>query len=163
MKTKAISENNKLKDLGSILSLLQSSLNGIAEDVHVSNALLPMGIMTGLSAQLQKAMDNPLQTIVDTATQIDLKIKQIINKSVVNFLKSKNDKILKAMRSETGNGDLFYAIVLKEDNRDNRQEIFDFLDQYDLLNMSAKYPILFQFMPIELADKINAKEEIALY
>ena len=121
-----------------------------------------MGIMTNLSTQIQIAMDNPLQNIVSSAAQIDLQIKEILNKSVVNFLKSKNDKVYRALRSETAYGDLFYSIVLKEDNIENRQEMFDFLDKYDLLNISTKYPILFQFTPVDLVDKINAKEEIVI-
>lgn len=157
-----IASDKKIKDLGNILSLLQSALEGFTEDVTVSNQFLPMGIMTDLSQQIQNVMDNPLQSIVNTATQIDLQIKEMLNKSVVSFLKSKNDKIISVLRSETTHGDLFYSIVLKEDNINNREEMFDFLDQYDLLNISTKYPILFQFMPIELVDKINVKQEISI-
>ena len=87
-----IAEDKKIRDLGSILSLLQSALERILEDVNVSNAVLPMGVMTDLSTQIQKVMDNPLQSIVNTATQIDLQIKQMLNKSVVTFIQSKNGR-----------------------------------------------------------------------
>ena len=154
--------DKKMKDLGSILSLLQSALESILDDVNVSGDLLPLGIMTPLSEQLQTALENPLQSVVNSANQIDLQIKQMLNNSVVIFLKSKTDKIVRVAKSETAFGDLYYSIVLKEDSIDNREEMFDFLEKYDLLNISTRYPILFQFTPIELIDKINAKEEIEL-
>ncbi len=154
--------DQKLKDLGSILNLLQSVLQRITEDIEVSSAMLPMGVMTELSTQLQDAIDNPLQNVIDTANNIDAQIKGMLHRSVVTFFRSKGDMIVEVLRSDTAFGDLYYSIVLKDDTIESRQEIFDFLERYDLLNIATKYPILFQFTPAELVDKVNVKEHISI-
>jgi len=58
--------------------------------------------------------------------------------------------------------DLHYSIVLKNDNIENRNKIFDFFDKFDLLDISNKYPVYFQFVPVELIEKILVSESVKL-
>ncbi len=79
---------------------------------------------------------------------------------VKTYFKENNSIISSVYRSKTALNDLHYSIVLKEDNMENRNKIFQFFDNFDLLDISTKYPIYFQFVPVELTGKINYAEEI---
>lgn len=66
--------------------------------------------------------------------------------------------IEKVFFSSLSVNNLHYSIVLKDDNIDSRNSIFEFLNSYDLLVVADKYPIYFQIIPAELAHKINSEE-----
>jgi hypothetical protein len=84
----------------------------------------------------------------------------IVKSMAKNFFNCNKPLIEKVLLSNTSLNHLHYSIVLKDDNIDNRNTIFDFLNRYDLLDMGNKYPVYFQFIPTELAHKINSIEEI---
>lgn len=56
--------------------------------------------------------------------------------------------------------DLHYSIVLKDDNINIRTDFFSFLEKFDLMNISQKHPVYFQFIPEKLINKISYNEEI---
>lgn len=93
---------------------------------------------------------------------IEAKDPSIIDRIVQEYLRSKSSHIETAFRTKTSTNGLHYCIVLKNDTMENRAEIFDFYDQYDLLDISARYPVDFQFVPAHLIGKIETIAQIAL-
>jgi hypothetical protein len=84
-----------------------------------------------------------------------------IKRMVRTFFVNNKSLIAKVLISYNTLNNLHYSIVLKDDNIENRSTIFEFLNRYDLLDLSNKYPVYFQFIPIELAHKINRIEEFS--
>jgi hypothetical protein len=80
---------------------------------------------------------------------------------VRTFFVNNKSLIAKVLISYNTLNNLHYSIVLKDDNIENRNTIFEFLNKYDLLDVSNKYPVYFQFIPIDLAYKINRIEELS--
>ena len=92
-----------------------------------------------------------MKTINTAAVKCMAKTFFINNKSLIE----------KVLISYNTLNNLHYSIVLKDDNIDNRNAIFEFLNKYDLLDVSNEYPVYFQFVPIELAHRINRIEELS--
>ncbi len=72
-----------------------------------------------------------------------------------NFFNRNKSLIEKVLIRSTSLNHLHYSIILKEDNIDNRNAIFGLLNRYDLLDITNKYPVYFQFISTELTHKIN--------
>lgn len=89
----------------------------------------------------------------------DIDISTIKGMAQTFFVNNKS-LIDKVLLSYTTLNNLHYSIVLKDDNIDNRNVIFEFLNSYDLLDVASKHPICFQFIPIALAHTINSAEEL---
>lgn len=87
-------------------------------------------------------------------------MKDVIKSMAKNFFDRNQSLIEKILISNTSLNHLHYSIILKDDNIENRNAIFEFLNRYDLLDINNKYPVYFQFIPTELAHKINSIEEI---
>ncbi|NII27468.1 hypothetical protein HB364_20435 [Pseudoflavitalea sp. X16] len=160
--TIATNAEQQLGELKGILYLLQSKLEEFKEEVDRSYELLQIGELTDLSKKIETTLSNPVDSVFHVSNNIDAQVKHIIDKFVNSFLRIKRPVITAAYRSKTSLNDLHYSIVLKEDNIDNRNTVFDFFDKYDLLDIASKYPVYFQFVPIELVEKINYSEELKL-
>jgi hypothetical protein len=150
----------KLQQLKHILYLLQSNLEEFKEEVDRSCALLQIGEKTEFARSIEKRLSDPLGEFSDISDKIDQEVKGIIKSMVKNFFNRNNALLDKVFVSKTSLNHLHYSIILKEDNIDNRNAIFEFLNRYDLLDMANKYPVYFQFIPTELAHKINSIEEL---
>ncbi|WP_315816882.1 hypothetical protein [Paraflavitalea speifideaquila] len=137
----------------SILYLLQNKLEEFKEEVDRSYELLKIGELTELSKKIEATLSNPVDSVFHVSNNIDDQVKHIIDKFVNSFLRIKKPLITAAYRSKTSLNDLHYSIVLNDDNITNRNKVFDFFDKYDLLDISSKYPVYFQFVPIELVEK----------
>lgn len=145
----------KLKQLQTILYLLQSHLEDFKDEVDRSYALLEIGEKTEFTKRIEKRLSDPLGDIANISDEIDQQVKGIINSLVKNFFERNKDLIEFVLISNTSLNHIHYSIVLKDDNIDNRNQIFSFLDKFDLLDIATKYPIYFQFVPVELVDKIK--------
>lgn len=157
-----IKKDSKLGQLKAILYLLQTNLEDFKDEVDSSYELLKVGERTALSKKIEQKIENPIQDIFEFSSKIDLQVNAIIDKVIKSFFK-KNAKIIdSAFKTKESLNDLHYSIVLKEDNIDNRTKLFSFLDNFDLMDISQKHPVYFQFIPKKLIDKINYKEEIKL-
>ncbi|MCG8698102.1 MAG: hypothetical protein MI922_08615 [Bacteroidales bacterium] len=152
--------DQKVGQLKAILYLLQTNLEDFSKEVDRSYELLKVGEKTDLSKQIEDTLDNPLNSIFNLSADIDNNVKGIVHKIASSFIKKNADIINSAFKTKTTMDDLHYSIVLKEDNMDNRNKIFDFFDKYDLLDISSKYPVYFQFVPIELKDKILIEGDV---
>jgi hypothetical protein len=150
------SEDKKVKNLTAILYLLQSNLEEFVGEVDKGYQLFTqVGEKTELVQSIEKLLDNPMGNLSDLSDKIDGHIRFIVDKTVRGFFHKKKELIELVLISTTPSNQLHYSIVLKDDNMTNRLQIFDFLNFYDSISISTKYPIYFQFVPIELVDKIR--------
>jgi hypothetical protein len=156
------SVDHKAGQLKAILYLLQTNLEEFKDEVDRSYELLKVGEKTDLSKKIENTMEDPINSIFKLSSNIDNQIKEIVDRIVKAFLKHNSQVIHEAYRTKTSLNDLHYSIVLKTDNIDNRNKIFDFFDKFDLLDIATKYPVYFQFVPIELIDKIHVSESVKL-
>jgi len=152
--------DQKLGQLKAILYLLQTNLEEFKDEVDRSYELLKIGEMTQLTKKIEGTLSNPIDSVSQVSANIDKQVKHIVDIFVQSFFRHNKSLLSSAYRSKTSLNDLHYSIVLKEDNIDNRNKIFDFFDRYDLLEISSKYPVYFQFVPVELVGKINYSEEL---
>ena len=154
--------DHKAGQLKAILYLLQTTLEAFKDEVDRSYELLKVGEKTDLSKKLEDTMEDPIDSIFKLSSSIDDQIKEIVDRIVKSFLRQNAQIIQGAYRTKTSLNGLHYSIVLKNDNIDNRNKIFDFFDKFDLLDISNKYPVYFQFVPIELIEKILVSESVKL-
>ena len=154
--------DHKAGQLKAILYILQTNLEEFKDEVDRSYELLKLGEKTDLSKKIEDTLSDPIKSIFQLSTDIDNQIKEIVDRIVKSFLKHHSDIIREAFKTKTSMGDLHYSIVLKKDDIDNRNKIFDFFDKFDLLDISSKYPVYFQFVPAELIGKILVSEPITL-
>ncbi len=154
--------DHKVGQLQAILYLLQTNLEEFKEEVDRSYELLKIGEKTDLSKKIEDSLEAPINSIFKLSSNIDSQIREIIDRMVKGFLKHNSEIIKIAYRTKTNLNDLHYSIVLKQDDIDNRNKIFDFFDKFDLLDIATKYPVYFQFVPNELIDKIKVDEPIKL-
>lgn len=152
--------DQKLGQLRAILYLLQTNLEEFKDEVDRSYELLKIGEMTELTKKIEGTLSNPIDSVLNVSNNIDGQVKQIVDIFVKSFFRKNKATVNSAYRSKTSLNDLHYSIVLKEDNIDNRNKIFDFFDKYDLLEIANKYPVYFQFIPVELVNKLNYSEEL---
>jgi len=157
-----IQADNRVGQLQAILYLLQTNLEEFSDEVDRSYELLKIGEKTDLSNKIEDSIDDPLTSIFKMTSNIDDQVKEIVNRIAESFLKQNSEIIQSAFRTKTSLNDLHYSIVLKTDNMYNRNKIFDFFDKFDLLEISRKYPVYFQFVPEELAEKMHVYETVNL-
>lgn len=156
------SADHKVGQLKAILYLLQTNLEEFKDEVDRSYELLKVGEKTDLSKKIENTIEDPIYSIFKLSSNIDNQIKEIIDRIVKSFLKDNSHIIQIAYRTKTSLNDLHYSIVLKNDSMDNRNKIFEFFDRFDLLDISSKYPVYFQFVPIELIQNILVNEMVKL-
>jgi hypothetical protein len=145
-----------------ILYLLQNYLGDFQAEVDRSYALLNVGATTELVQKIETLLTNPIDNITNMANNIDTQVKHLADVLVKSFLHEHKVLVNMAYRSKTPFNDLHYCIVLHTDDMVNRSKIFNFYDMYDLLEIAERYPVYFQFVPTELADKIIYSEQLKL-
>ncbi len=155
-----IKNDSKLGQLKAILYLLQTNLEEFKDEVDASYALLSIGEKTPLSKKLEKTLENPIKDIFQFSNKIDSQVNQILDKIIRGYFKKNYSALEKVYKTRESLNDLHYSIVLKEDNIENRDIFFDFLNKIDLANISQKHNVYFQFIPSKLVEKIKFSEEI---
>lgn len=159
----SLAQGKGAQSLKAILFLLQTHLEQFSATVDQSYDLFTaIGEKTEFAKAIEKMIDNPLENLTGVSNDIDMQLKSILNSIVKKFLQQKISIVDKVLKSEVSKNNLYYSIVLKEDNLENRMEIIDFLSSYDTLNVAAKYPVYFQFIPASLVGKIKCQEEVLL-
>lgn len=157
-----IKKDNKLGQLKAILYLLQTNLEEFKDEVDSSYELLKIGEKTSLSKKIEKSIDNPLEDIFEFSSKIDNQVNYILDRVIRSYLRKNTNLVDKAFKTKDNWNDLHYSIVLKEDNLHNRTKLFTFLDNFDVMDISQKHPIYFQFIPKNLIHRINYNEEIKI-
>jgi len=160
---KAVFHDNAKNDpTGKVIGEIQTMVNAYSEDLNTSIELHKLGAKTELTAEIEKFLAQPLDGLYKLHTKLEEDIKSIIDIHIQQFLKSKSDLVHSAFRTKTEFNDLHYCIVLNEDTLDNRLDIFDFYNDYDLSALSDKFPVYIQFVPLYLIDKINIDHPLVL-
>jgi hypothetical protein len=128
------------------------------KNVNFDSELLDSGIKTEFMQKLELFMVNPLQALLDQRQMVDTNLYTIVDGFVnLFFEKAKALNIVKSTFQKRTGSATMYMIVLNEDNFNNRNEIFYFLDHYSSLGVYDKLPIYFQFVPVELEKEIIAE------
>lgn len=157
-----IVQDGTVSSLQAILHLLHETLERFRNKVDKTCELTKVGALTELLGKIGAYLSNPEDSLLKASNNIDSQLRYVIDKYVQSFLRQKREVIDAAYKTKAPLNDLSYYIVLNRDNLKNRRKIFSFFDQYDLLDISFKYPIYFQFVPKELVSKINHIEEVVL-
>jgi hypothetical protein len=156
------SVDQKADQIKAILYLLQTHTEEFKAEIDRAYALLKVGEKTDLSNKIEKIMDDPLSNIFQISSGVDTQAKELIDRLVKSFLNFNKEIIRQAFRTKTFFNDLHYSIVLREDNLNNREKMFEFFEKYDLLEIADRFPVYLQFVPIELISKIPSSEEIII-
>ena len=154
--------DQKVSQIKAILYLLQTSTEEFKKELDRAYALLKIGKKTSLAQKIENIMDDPFSSIFQISCDVDNQAKILIDRLVRSFLEFNKGIILHAFRTKTYFDDLHYSIILKEDNLANREKMFEFFEKYDLLDISIRFPVYFQYIPIELMEKFAYSEEINL-
>ena len=155
-------EQKKVKQIELVLEVLKLFVVEFDGNINLSKEMLGTGAMTALSDQIGQTIENPLHAMFRVSNDIDNNIKRLINQITVAFLRQKKDIINDAYVSKTPDNSLYYSLVLNKDDFNSRDSIFSFYDKYDLLEISSKYPVHFQFMTSELIGKRYNYEKVDL-
>lgn len=150
------------KDIKLILDLLDNRIDDLKGEVALSSTLLDEGIRTKLSSHIQHTIENPLSSLVEAKTHLQNTIQSISNEIIQKLLSTKVDLIEKAFRSNADRDGLQYAIVLKEDSEENRQEIFNLLNYYENTELGSHVEADIQFIPLELERDLYKTQPIDL-
>jgi hypothetical protein len=145
-----------------LLYLLEQHFTRLIGVVDESKSKLIWGEKTEFVIQLEAMQRDPLPNMVDMSKKIDSIIEGSIDVIVKGFFRTKNALIKSAYRAKSFSSNLYYAIVLHEDNADNRSAIYDFFDTYYFIPGTEKFPVYFQFVPQHLEDKLYVRETIDL-
>ncbi|HTB51892.1 MAG TPA: hypothetical protein VK718_03885 [Ferruginibacter sp.] len=133
-----------------------------SKDVKFGSDLLDSGIKTEFIQKMELFMVNPLQALLDQRQMVDANLYTIVDGFVnLFFEKAKKLNIVKSAFKKRNGSATMYMIVLNQDNFNNRNEIFYFLDHYSSLGVYDKLPIYFQFVPTELEEKFITEESVA--
>lgn len=156
-----VKKDEKSKIIHEILYKLDTELNNFLNEVQKSYALYKVGEKTDIVKEIEKIIDDPLDNLIEISDDIDNKIVFFID-AIVNKYFNQNKKFInKAFKLNTLNkNQLFYIIVLKKDTTDNRQKLFDFLDDYELTRFANKYKIDFKFIDEDLVSGFNIEKNI---
>ncbi|MCC5916436.1 MAG: hypothetical protein JJU02_03820 [Cryomorphaceae bacterium] len=157
-----IKKDNKFGQLKAILYLLQTNLEDFKDEVDSSYELLKIGKKTPLSKKIEQKIDDPIKDIFEFTSKLDNQVDSFLDQIIRSFFNKNSNLIFKAFKTNNCINDLHYSIVLKKDSIEIRTKMFTFLDNFDVMDISKKHPIYFQFIPKELMCKINFYEEIKL-
>lgn len=155
-------EDVRVKQIKMTLDLLHSFVDSFKQEVTTSSDLLQLGAMTQLSQKIENTIQNPLKSIFETTASVDNNIKMLVNAITNSFLRSKADIIQEAHKTKSNDNVIYYSLILKDDNIEARDAIFSFYDKYDLLEISEKYPVYFQFVSPDLIGKLYNTEKVDL-
>lgn len=159
---KVNSEAEMAGQIKGALYMMQEQFNSLSKLADQSYALHKIGKTTKLTNAIKESLTNPFKSMCDFSESIDNNIKNVINETIIKSLASHKDLIQKVVRLKTDFDELQYGVVLKDDTFENRNVIFEITDNYDLLEVSSKFPVHIQFIPIELLRNVFVKEEIAI-
>jgi hypothetical protein len=157
-----VATDHKSGQLRAILYLLQTSLEEFKDEVDRSYELLKVGEKTKLSKSIENKLNDPISNIFDLSKNINARVNEIVHRMVRDFMAQNKAYVKKVFQTRASSNDLHYAIVLKNDTIENRAKFFEFFDAYDLLEISSTQQVYFQFMPLDLAGKIEIHEELKL-
>ena len=88
------------------------------------------------------------------------KLAGVLRKLFVKYLSAKRKLITKAYFQSCHGRELNFLIVLKEDTEENRDAIFELLEQYEDTPLFEIHPVNFYFASFDLVAEYSDLEEI---
>jgi hypothetical protein len=156
-----LDSDQKLNQVSEILGILQQTVEQLKQEVDTTCILHQLGAETTLSRMIQETVSDPAKSLFSLATQINKQVKDLIVEFTQGYFKEVNRNLpLRVFQCAFNADDLFFLIVLESDNYDNRSRVFDFFDTYDMLDISRKFPVTFQFTPETYLSKFKGLKEI---
>lgn len=157
----SLSNSKRDEDIQLILSLLQNRVDELKDDVYVSKELLQNGVKTELSSEIEGTLENPIRAMTSVKKDIDGKIASLITTILKGLFEAHKEIIKEAYKTSQASypSHLHFCIVLREDNAQNRNRIFNILDWYDSYEFAPYFQVDFQFVPEELASCLSYSEK----
>lgn len=153
------SANNEF--LYGILEAYNKWLTEKKNQIDFSKTMLGQGAKTDLTMGLESIVNNPLQELCKLSDNVGDLAKSFLDILVKNFLEKKSAIIDTAFRTASKSNDLHYSIILKRDTLENRKSIFSFLNDYEISELSSKFPIYFQFVPKKMKKEMEKKYKVS--
>lgn len=148
------------KQVKAALYLLQTHLEDFRGDVNRSYELFKIGEKTELIENLEKALNDPLENLGGVSDAIDQQVKSLVDMLFASYCRYKKNNIQSVYRNQGSGTELTYYIVLKKDNYNERDAMYEFFDLYDNYEISHRYKLYFQFVPIELEPKLTVSHKL---
>ena len=142
------------------LGLAKNYHSDTIQEIDHSTEMLSFGAETTYTQGVLSFLNDPLGALYKMSTDLDNKISEVVDRATKGYIYNQKKQVLKAARTDLSDNELHYCISLKKDTASNRMKFYKFFEFYSALEFSEKFPIYFQFVPIELWDKISVKEEI---
>ncbi|HVA99163.1 MAG TPA: hypothetical protein VNG53_09730 [Bacteroidia bacterium] len=156
MKSSQLTQSNLLEQqqspITAILYLLQNYLEKAKDEVDSTYALHKIGEKTELANKIEATIANPIENFYNISKSIEENCNALLDTIAIKFF-SKHRNVLSKVYKKNQNGHLHYSIVLKKDNAENRNVIFDFFDTNPVSDVIYKFPIYFQFTSDESINK----------
>lgn len=144
-----------------LLKKVSASLSEFKEEVDLSHELLvDTGVKTGLVAQFEKVLENPIKPLIESKKKADKNLQAVVRVMIKGLLTVASKLIDSAFILQQSKDGLCYGIVLKDDDRKNRALMFGALDAYENTEISEQVPVRFQFIPKDLVTKIKTIETV---
>jgi hypothetical protein len=160
MHNEQISKTGELKE---VVGMLKNVFGDLCTDASLSSMLLDVDIQDAFSKRISDVMDKPLTSSFDALQGIESAIKDLLNKSVEDFLAANKKNIKQVYRLKQSGTVLHYSIILKDDDLHKRSQLYSFISDYKNTKISARFPIVFQNIPSELEEsflnEISIKEK----
>jgi hypothetical protein len=151
------------QQIHAILFQLDKELDSFTKEVQRSYALYKIGEKTDFIKHIESMLEKPVDNILSISQNIDYVVVSFLENIVSKFLKSKKNIVQEAYKTKTINkSHLYYTIVLKKDTIKNRNEVFSFLDKYDMNEISVKYPIFFKFIDNNLLNGFYLEKKVEI-
>lgn len=156
-------EKNSSGELRAILFLLQSRLEKMLDEADRSYELLDkIGEKTDLAKKLEKMIEDPLAPLLIGSMEMNNKLASFLEKIFSKNLAANKNDIEKAFVQRCHQRELSFVIVLKDDNEEARDRVFEFLSEYEETPIFEIHPVNFHFSTVEMVDEYPGLEEIDL-
>ncbi len=153
--------DHKTEELNDMVGMLKTVFGDLCYDASVSSMLLDVNIQDAFSKRISDIMNKPLTSSFEALQGIEMAIKDMLNKSVEDFLGSNRKNIKKVYRLKHNGTVLHYSIILKDDDLHKRSKLYSFISDYKNTKISARFPIVFQSIPKELEGEFENEFAIA--
>ncbi len=168
-------ENKIIETYNKLMSRGKSKRTGIKNKISSTISLTKSGSAkqrVKTNTQINKEFAKSLQANFSN-NDIDALIKSfndsendsildVINESVITYFSFKKHLLNSVYKVNTSANDLFYCVVLKENSREVRNEIFQFYRNYDTYEISNKIPVIIQFIPDHLTQHLEDAQLVSL-
>ncbi len=152
---------NKDQLIHYMLKAMECRVDEIKNEINLSKQMHPLGVETDLILTLNNLVQDPILHLIGFKNEINNTIGSLIVLILKEYFKSKKAIVEKVYYcNNNSNDNMFFAILLKVDNYENRTEIFSFLRDYKSSNLWEALPISFQIIPPNIENELSIKETI---